>query len=263
MKQLLTFFFIIMSILPLSADQIVRSNGTIIEGKVIAVTENAVEYTNTSDLTVKSIERQSVEKIIYSSGAEVLIPKSPSMQTAVVPTDTSERKVNSPQKEDDWSHKKYSFTIYPFHTLWFLPSVFGDDDEKLLYISLENEIVISRYFSFACEYRYVGYSDVTAAFASPGMRIYPDGKGINGLFFGLYYEGLFGYYHHDNNKFFSLGNKALLLSSWFGKRWTWDSVHLELGTGIAFLKTYKDSEIYDDLPSFFWTGISAGIGFAF
>ena len=130
-------------------------------------------------------------------------------------------------------------------------------------LSAESEIRLSSYFSFACEYRYLGDNGEHFAGISPGLRMYPEGKGLGGWFLGLYDEGMFCYYKNDDGRLYFLNNKALILTAWVGKKWTSDPFYLELGTGVVCTKKFVEKEALDNFSRFMWTGVSFGVGVAF
>ncbi len=258
------FFFaltvILISASNIWADRIVLTSGQSINGKVTSVTENEIIYTPEGGSDIQSMQRTLAEKIIYTDGSIAVIPKpSPEISNHDIPQPS----VEDPQKNDaDWSQKRFSFSIYPFYMIWFFP-LLSDDDERIIILSAESEIRLSSYFSFACEYRYLGYKGEHFEGISPGLRLYPEGKGLGGWFLGLYDEGMFCYYKKDSGRFYFMNSKALILTAWVGRKWTWNTFYLELGTGVAYTKIFVKKDALDDLSRFMWTGVSFGVGVAF
>ena len=235
----------------LYADQIVLKDGKVLSGKIISVNELSIEYTPDGTPSTVLVSRESALKIIYSNGKVVLLESE---------SFSFEKEKNEFDTQLDWTEKKIAFALYPIGTMLLLDA---GEYGNFYYFSFEAEIKLSNYFSLPCEIRYIASNGDSLTILSPGIRLYTQGKGIQGNFIGLYYEGLFGLNSEEKNDFFFLGNKMLILSTWFGYRWTWDNVYTELAAGLWFLKTYNNY-ISDDFSTMAGlAGISFGVGISF
>jgi hypothetical protein len=124
---------------------------------------------------------------------------------------------------------------------------------KILYVSAEAECNVSRYVSIAMEMRYfyepkrvvdeetVHQPDGSVSFRNvyqqsqtfygfgPGLRLYPAGEGMQGVFLAMYYQMLIGTKHGLSDVF-----EYRIATSWVGYRMMFESIYIEMAAGAVY-----------------------------
>lgn len=176
-------------------------------------------------------------------------------------------------RNPDWA-----FTIYPVSTLCCaFASILMKDFFTYTYLSGEVEYKFNKYFSFPVELRYIRFhynnffTDDEKTFnlfsAGPGLRFYPEGKGIKGVFIGHYIQFIYGCNKgmKDNKEFNDSGYIGLqdhyISTTWVGYRWMFKRVHLEASYGFMGSYPIEGRDEKKRLHMYMMIGLGFGLSF--
>ncbi len=228
-------------------DVVHLKNGSIIKGVII-----------------EQIPGESIK--IETKGGSIFVYKFTEIQKL------SKEKVKAEVKKVEGTDKNFSVTVFPIGMAFS-------------YYSFEAEFKLSQELSLPLEIKVFAPSssswDTTFLSIGPGLRFYPAGNGLQGVFVAPYVSFLsasFEYeYLYDTGDYRKASGSAagFSLSAWFGYRILAGPVLFEFSTGFGFYSisgevTYKNStgltrtEEYSGMYSgFTWNGLGLGVGFAF
>lgn len=158
------------------------------------------------------------------------------------------------------------------------------------YYSGEVEYRLSPNLSIPFEIKYLSFGvgddwNFESLGIGPGLRYYPAGEGMKGVFVGPYLNYLsqsktFKYTYNPltgETREAGISNSGISIAAWFGYRVLAGPVVIEFSTGFGYYAvseaevTYKDylgvthTETYSGTGAsgFGWTGLGIGVGFAF
>lgn len=173
---------------------------------------------------------------------------------------------NNTEYVDDTGN--WAFTFYPALSAYsaIVTSVIYSENRAFIAgFSLEVEHRLNSYFSIPAEIRVIAM-DTKDAYVNmlglaPGIRFYPAGEAMKGLFFGHYIQFVFGRADGFNNMdnydriYFGLPHEYIS-TTWIGYRFLFTDFHFELSIGFAAFYPIENRE----RESFFAAGY-AGLGF--
>lgn len=138
-KTVLFFTLIITSASSVFADYIHLKNGTLLQGKVLKVTDSSIEYDPEGSIPFDTINRADVEKIVYDNGKSVIISESASSNTAV-PEKAKEASSGTVQRNSTISENTSKDPGFHRHDGFFFRGYYG--------LGVTNSKVTSAYGDF-------------------------------------------------------------------------------------------------------------------
>lgn len=189
---------------------------------------------------------------------------------------------------DDGTGKRGSLTLFPVTTILgtFAAGTAGSKGEYGYLFSMEGEYSLGKKISLTYDFRYAAvrygsdwdtneYVKKTYCITGPGIRYYPAGNALQGMFLGLYEEWYIYNKRRESSirSYSSIASRGLVSTVWVGyravaaKRFFW-----ELSTGVMFYNLRETRKTPDTAGyhseqkwkrGFFPAGIGFGTGIYF